>query len=134
MEYTNRSHCGFEWIGNIKKKALSTVEQHFFGLVDLGGQISRSSVIGVVGHHQHSMPSLDGRVVHLVHYTDDQLCLSESHGGVETSRVHSEGVKVAATADVPVHFYGAFDCCIVRGLLRPRVMRLTPSVVLIINN
>jgi len=42
----------------IKNEVLSTVEQHLFGLVDLGSQVGRSSIVRMVSHHQYSMPGL----------------------------------------------------------------------------
>ena len=54
---------GFKIRGDEYECAVSTIEQHIFGLIDLGGEVGRSSVIGVVGHHQYSMSCFNGCVI-----------------------------------------------------------------------
>ena len=66
----------------------------------------------MVVHHQDSVSCFYGGVIHFIDDSDDELCLPESHGGVESSGVHSEGIEVVSISNMPIHSNSSFNSCI----------------------
>ena len=116
------------------KRGVSALEEQFFGLVDLGGQVGRAAVVGVVVEHERAVLGFDDCDAGSLAHSEDELRLPAVHGRVEAAGVHAERVEVFLVANMAVELDCSAHSCLRGELHRPATISHTPITVLIAHN
>lgn len=97
---------------NRDKKTISITEQHLFSFIYFRSQVCRSTIVGMVCHHQGSVFQFYRIRISSLAHTQNQLSLSSVHHCVKPSWVHSEWVQILFLSNISISSRKTFDTCI----------------------